>query len=201
MSMYVGNSLQKGDGMRPLHWFAAIVICLLLSPSVNAADPNITVVRVTPNLDLDQAQFILSHQREEVFERGMMLDSKEWVVFWPVYDEYDKEKEQLDAKRLRLLGSYISKQAALTGDEATKLVKAMGANQQADLALRHKYFKILSKKLNPVVAARFVQLDDTVGTVVRLAILGNLPLISGVTETAEPPASSPEPASSAAPQY
>ena len=187
--------------MRPLHWLGAIVVCLLLSTSVNAADTDITVVRVTPALDMDQMEYILSHQREEVFERGMALvDSKQWDAFWRVYDEYEKEKEPLDAKRLRLLGSYVSKHATLTGDEATKLVKAVGENQQADLALRQKYFKILSKKLNPVAAARFVQLDDIVGTVVRLAILGNVPLISGVTETAEQPAGSPEPASSAAPQ-
>jgi hypothetical protein len=65
-----------------------------------------------------------------------------------------------------------------------KIVKQSSENQQADLALRKKYFHIYSKKLNPVAAARFMQLDDIVGMVTRLAILGNLPLIGDVPHAA-----------------
>lgn len=187
--------------MKPMHWLTAVVMCLLLSPAfVNAADTNITVVRVTPALDLDQLQYVLTHQRAEVFDQGMALDSPQSDVFWGVYHQYEKEKEQLDAKRLRLLGTYIGKVASMSGDDATKLVKAAGENQQADFALRQKYFKILSKKLNPVVAARFVQIDDMVGMVIRLAILGNVPLIRGVSEVPGQPAGSPEPAPLTMPQ-
>jgi hypothetical protein len=180
--------------MKSMMWLIALVMGPLLAGSVYAANKDVTVVRVTPSLDLVQAQYILSHQREEVFERGMMLDSKHWQVFWRVYDAYEKEKQELDAKRLGLLGTYVSKHATFTGSEATKLVKASVKNQQADLALRQKYFNILSKKLNPVAAARFVQIDDVVGMVVRLAILGNIQLITDVAEEAEARAEPAQPA-------
>jgi hypothetical protein len=190
----------EGDAMKPIHWLTAVVVLLLLSPSLaQAADTDITDVRVTPALDMDQMKYILSHQREEIFQRGMALESKQWKVFWKVYDEFDKEKGQLDAKRLLLLGTFVSKNATLTGEEATKLIKASGENQQQDLALRQKYFEILSTQLNPVAAARFAQLDDIIGMVTRLAILGNAPLISGVSGAAEESASSPEPANSMQP--
>jgi hypothetical protein len=65
-----------------------------------------------------------------------------------------------------------------------KIAKQSGENQQADLALRQKYFQIYSKKLNPLTAARFMQLDDIVGMVTRLAILGNVPLIGDVPHVA-----------------
>ncbi|MBX3300990.1 MAG: hypothetical protein KF693_02115 [Nitrospira sp.] len=180
--------------MKSMGWLVTWLMGLLLAGFVYAADTEITVVRVTPSLDLAQAQYILSHQREEVFERGMALDSKQWQVFWRVYDDYEKEKEQLDAKRLRLLGTYVSKHAALTGDDAAKLIKASVENQQADLALRQKYFTILSKKLTPVAAARFAQIDDIVGMVVRLAILGNIQLITDVSDETEPQAEPAQPA-------
>jgi hypothetical protein len=191
----------KGDAMKPLHWLTAVGVFLLLSPSfAQAADTDITVVRVTPALDLDQMKYILSHQREEIFQRGMVLESKQWKVFWLVYDEFDKEKGELDAKRLRLLGTFLNKHATLTGEEATKLIKASGENQQQDLALRQKYFEILSTQLNPVAAARFAQLDDIIGMVTRLAILGNAPLLSGVSGASGEPAISQKPAHTTAPQ-
>ena len=186
--------------MKILRWSLYVVFCLVASLSAAAKDTDITVVRVTPNVDLDQVKYVLSHQREEVFERGMRLESKQWKIFWKVYDDYDKERQELDAKRLRLLGKFITKNAALTGEEATKLMEASGANQRADLDLRQKYFKVLSQQLNPVAAARFAQLDDVIGMVTRLAILGNLPLISGISKGEEEQIGSPDSASQAAPQ-
>ncbi|SLM49067.1 exported protein of unknown function [Nitrospira japonica] len=173
-------------------WTAIIGLILFMSCAGYAADKDITVVRVTPALDMDQIRYILSHEREQVFERGMVLNEKQWDKFWRVYDEYEKERQKLDAKRLRLLGTFINKHGTMSNEEATKLVDASRKNQQADLALRQKYFKILSKKLNPVAAARFVQLDDVVGMVVRLSILGNVPLITGTAEAVAEPESSPQ---------
>jgi hypothetical protein len=135
-------------------------------------------------LDAEKLQYILSTERKAVFERNMNLDETQSEVFWGVYHKYEKEKEQLEAKRLRLLGTYIEKYDSLSNDDVMKIAKQSGENQQADLALRQKYFQIYSKKLNPMAAARFMQLDDIVGMVTRLAILGNVPLIGEVPHVA-----------------
>ena len=93
------------------------------------------------------------------------------------------------------MSAQVEKYTTLTNDDVMKIVKQSGENQRADLALRQKYFHIYSKKLDPMMAARFLQLDDIVGMVTRLAILGNLPLIGEV-----PPApASGAPAGNAAP--
>jgi len=161
----------------------------LMVPSLHAQESTLhqstlKVVPIRPNLDPDKLQYILSTERKVVFERNMDLDEQQSEVFWGVYHRYEKEKDQLEAKRLRLLGTYIEKYALLTNDDVMKIVKQSSENQQADLALRKKYFHIYSKKLNPVAAARFMQLDDIVGMVTRLAILGNLPLIGDVPHAA-----------------
>ena len=161
----------------------------LMVPSLHAQESTLhqstlKVVPIRPNLDPDKLQYILSTERKVVFERNMDLDEQQSEVFWGVYHRYEKEKDQLEAKRLRLLGTYIEKYASLTNDDVMKIVKQSSENQQADLALRKKYFHIYSKKLNPVAAARFMQLDDIVGMVTRLAILGNLPLIGDVPHAA-----------------
>jgi hypothetical protein len=163
--------------MKTIRRVSVALVCLLLVSYVGAKDKNITEYRVDPALDTEEMQYVLSHEREDVFKKGMQLEAKQSEVFWSVYHQYEKEKQQLDAKRLRLLGTYINKFSTLSNDEAVTLVKQSGSNLQNDLALRQKYFKILAQKLNPIVAARFVQLDDLIGMVTRIAILGNLPLI------------------------
>jgi hypothetical protein len=165
------------------------LMVVLMVPSLHAQESTLPgstlkVVRIRPNLDPDKLQYILSTERKEVFERNMDLNEQQSEIFWGVYHRYEKEKDQLEAKRLRLLGTYIEKYSSLTNDDVMKIVKQSSENQQADLALRKKYFHIYSKKLNPVSAARFMQLDDIVGMVTRLAILGNLPLIGDVPPAA-----------------
>jgi hypothetical protein len=160
------------------------VIGLWMIPQVSAEESSLKVVRIRPNLDTDKLQYILSTERKQVFERNMTLDEQQSEVFWGVYHRYEKEKEQLEANRLRLLGTYIEKYSSLTNDDVMKIVKQSGENQRADIALRQKYFHIYSKKLDPIAAARFLQLDDIVGMVTRLAILGNLPLIGDVPHVA-----------------
>lgn len=177
--------------MKPLAVTGLCLLCLGVGPgpALNAEESTLKVVRIRPNLDTEKLQYILSTERKSVFERNMNLNEQQSEVFWGVYHRYEKEKEQLEAKRLRLLGTYIGKYDSLTNDDVVKIVKQSGENQQADLALRKKYFDIYSKKLDPVTAARFMQLDDIVGMVTRLAILGNLPLIGDVPHVASSEAS------------
>ena len=170
--------------MKPIAVAGICCLCLVVNSGLEAQEPTVKVVRIRPNLDTDKLQYILSTERKQVFERNMNLNEQQSEVFWGVYHRYEKEKEQLEANRLRLLGTYIEKYATLTNDDVMKIVNQSGENQRADLALRQKYFHIYSKKLDPMAAARFLQLDDIVGMVTRLAILGNLPLIGDVPHSA-----------------
>jgi hypothetical protein len=178
--------------MKPIRWLSVLLVCLVLAPYAQAQESDVKVVPVRPNLDTDMLRYIVTHERKQVFDKGMKLDAQQQEVFWGLYHQFEKEKEKLDAKRLHLLGTYISKQSVLTNDDAITLVKHSGENQKADLALRQKYFKLMSKKLNPIVAARFVQIDDIVGMAIRLAILGNVPLIGDALPIAELPAAPAE---------
>jgi hypothetical protein len=184
--------------MKSIYWFGALVLCCVLSTGVRAEESKITVVRVDPVLDTELLGYVLSHQRADVFEQAMVLDSKQGDAFWSLYDQYEKEKEELDGKRLRLLGTYISKHATLSAEEAVTLMEQAGPNQQEDLALRQKYFKLISNQVNSLVAARFAQLDDLIGMATRLAILGNVPLVGDAsTATSEPGKLSETPAAGA----
>lgn len=170
--------------MKPLVAAGMCALSLVLCPALQAQESPVNIVRIRPNLDADKLHYVLSTERKQVFERNMNLNEEQSEIFWGVYHRYEKEKEQLEKNRLRLLGTYIEKYATLTNDDVMKIVKQSGENQRADLALRQKYFHIYSKKLDPMAAARFLQLDDIVGMVTRLAILGNLPLIGEVPPVA-----------------
>jgi len=92
--------------MKPI---AAAGICLvslmMMSPTLQAQDPTVKVVSIRPNLDTEKLQYILSTERKQVFERNMNLNEEQSEIFWGVYHRYEKEKDQLEKNRLRLLGT------------------------------------------------------------------------------------------------
>src|SRR5262245_51268467 len=97
------------------------LLCLAVSPALSAEDTQLKVIRIRPKLDTEKLQYILSTERKAVFERNMNLDEQQSEIFWGVYHRYEKEKEQLETKRLRLLGTYIDKYDSLTGAEVVKI--------------------------------------------------------------------------------
>src|SRR5688500_15647103 len=116
--------------MTPICRLSVAFVCLLLASYVgaedksdDAKDKNLTVVHAEADLDTEQLQYVLAHGREDVLKRGMVLDPKQTKAFWSVYRQYEEEREQLDAKRLRLLGTYVNRFSTLTNDDATRLIK------------------------------------------------------------------------------
>ena len=78
--------------MKPLAVTGLCLLCLSVSPALNAEEPTLKVVRIRPNLDAEKLQYILTTERKSVFERNMNLNEQQSEVFWGVYHRYEKEK-------------------------------------------------------------------------------------------------------------
>ena len=57
--------------MKSLAVTGLCLLCLGVSPALNAEEPTLKVVRIRPNLDTEKLQYILTTERKSVFERNM----------------------------------------------------------------------------------------------------------------------------------
>jgi hypothetical protein len=113
---------------------------------------------------------------------NMNLASGEEAAFWPLYDAYQKELQQINLRLVRLVESYggYYRNNTLTDDLARKLTEEAFAIDEAELKLRRGYYGRFAKALSPRKASRYLQLESRVHTQVRYELAANLPLVGDV---------------------
>ena len=149
-----------------------------LVPLAEAQDTRVlSPTAVQPGADLDIVKYVVTQGRRRVFENAMKLNKQESEIFWTVYAEYEQEHGQVDQKGMKLLETYLKNVSVFTNEQSIQFTDELTTLQQETIALRAKYFRILSEKLSGVTAARFYQVDDYVTAATKLDLLDNLPFI------------------------
>lgn len=157
-----------------------LVILLLVGflPQAEAQDTRVLPpTAVQPGADLEIVKYVLTQGRRRVFENAMKLNKQDGQIFWTVFDEYEQERGQVDQKGMKLLETYLKNVSVFTNEQSVQFTNELTTLQQETIALRTKYFRILSEKLSGVTAARFYQVDDYVTAATKLDLLDNLPFI------------------------
>jgi hypothetical protein len=106
------------------------------------------------------------------------LSDAESKVFWPVYEDYQKELAGINDRLLKTIQSYAQDYNAktLTDDKAKSLMTETLAIEQAEVALKKKYLDKLNGIIPPIKAARYMQIENKLRAIVRFDLAGNIPL-------------------------
>lgn len=135
---------------------------------MNAQNPN--------ELELIKSRF--STEKMTLAQDFMNLSPEEGAVFWPIYREYEAERSVVADRRIRLLYEYGQTYSSMSNAQADAWVKKILSLWQSELAIKKKYYKRISKKLTPLLALRFFQMEELIQVEVRSLILENMPLLN-----------------------
>ena len=149
----------------------------LTAPALAQQTPPAATAADQQKLNMAAFQKALSQDRRQLFSANMNLSAKDFEAFWGVYGEYEKEREALGKTRMDLLKNYAAGFGNMSDADVTKLAGDYTQYQRSDIALREKYFGLVSQKVSVPAAARFFQIDDYIQTVTKLALLNQIPFI------------------------
>ncbi len=113
---------------------------------------------------------------------GMQLTTEQGDVFWPIYREYQGELAKVGDRRLANIKDYAAHFEAMTGEKAAEILKKSFKNRKDELGLLEKFSKKVAKALDPVTAARFVQVENTLNLLIDLQLAGEIPLFEHPVE-------------------
>jgi Spy/CpxP family protein refolding chaperone len=108
---------------------------------------------------------------------SMELTPAQQEKFWPIYREYADEQEQLLDQRIAMLQKFAGSLDNMTDAAAVAVAEQSFAIQRSRLERRERYFKRFSEVLGPVLAARFIQVDSQMSTLLDFEMARNTPLI------------------------
>lgn len=119
----------------------------------------------------------LKTQKVAVITEGMAMTDAQAAVFWPIYRKYDAELTTLNDERLAVLKDFAANFETMTPAKAGELSDRTFAFFENRLKLQRKLYKELGKALDPIMAAKFMQLERSINTLMDVQIMSQVPLI------------------------
>ncbi len=110
---------------------------------------------------------------------NMDLTESEAKVFWPVYEEYQKDLTAVNQRIAKFIESYAADYRAktLTDEKAKKLIDEFVAIEQAEAWLKTSYVPKLSKVLPPKKVALYLQIESKIRALVKYQFPEGVPLV------------------------
>jgi hypothetical protein len=131
---------------------------------------------------IELAQADIRSGRMGLIATAMDLTPQQQEAFWPVYRQYADEQDELLAKRIAMLQRFAGGYEQMNDEFANEIAEQSFAIQRARIERRERYFKQFSKLLGPVLAARFIQVDSQISTLMDFEMMRNTPLIVPAAE-------------------
>jgi hypothetical protein len=109
----------------------------------------------------------------------MNLTEAEAKAFWPVYDAYQKDLQQIDQRLNKVINDYATafNKGAMLNETATQLIDEAIAIEMAEANLKRLYVPKLSKVLPGTKVARYIQIENKVRAIVRYELAELIPLV------------------------
>ena len=113
---------------------------------------------------------------------NMNLNDAEAKNFWPLYDGYQKELEQINQRLMTTIKGYADAfnagKGEISDDQAKKLLGEALAIEESEVKLRQSYAAKLGKVLPATKVARYLQLENKIRAIVKFELAAQIPLVS-----------------------
>jgi hypothetical protein len=114
-------------------------------------------------------------ERVAIITEQMMFTEEQAEIFWPIYRDMEYEVNKLTDRRIALIKDYSDSYAEMTDKKAKELIEESFKIQEKYLGIEKKYFRKMSNALDPITAAKFMQVNHEMKLMVDLQISSGLP--------------------------
>jgi len=110
---------------------------------------------------------------------NMELTETEAKGFWPVYDAYQADLGQLNARLGQLIKRYAEAYTTKSMTDATAqgLLDEALAIERAEVGMRESYVPKLSAVLPATKVARYLQIENKIRAVIKYELASEIPLV------------------------
>lgn len=125
--------------------------------------------------ELQYIQEIWGKEKKTLVNEAIKLNGEEANKFWPVYDEYQVERQKFGQKRLEAIKMYSDNFETMTDAKAQEITKMVLDNNLALDKLQAKFYKKMVKAVGAIKATQFLQLESYIDSQIKAAISDALP--------------------------
>ena len=151
-----------------------LLLSFLFMGSVQAQEAN--------QMNMEILKEKIQADKKLVVATNMNLTDQEAKNFWPLYDGYQKELEQINQRLIAMIKGYADAyntgKGEISDDQAKKLITEALAIEESEMKLRQSYAGKLGKALPATKVARYLQLEKKIRSIVNFELAAQIPLVS-----------------------
>ena len=131
----------------------------------------------TSNMDILRQK--VKADKKLVVAENLQLTDAEGAKFWPVYDAYQKELQQINERLKAVILAYAEayKKGAVPDATAKKLIEDAAAVDDAEATLKRNSLPKILAVLPAAKAARYVQIENKIRAAIRYELAAGIPLV------------------------
>jgi len=114
-----------------------------------------------------------------VVAANLMLTDAEGTAFWPVYEAYQKDLQQINQRMAAVIESYASayNKGPVANDVAKKLLDESVAIDDAEVKAKSALVPKVMGVLPAAKAARYIQIENKIRAAIRYELAAGIPLV------------------------
>ena len=154
--------------IRHITAFALATALAASAMAQNAATTNMDILRQKIKAD-----------KKLVVAQNLNLTDAEGTAFWPVYDAYQKDLQQINERLAAAIQAYADayNKGPVTNEMAKKLLDQALAIDDAEAQLKSASIPKILAALPATKAARYIQIENKIRAALRYELAANIPLV------------------------
>ena len=145
-----------------------VILALTAIPAISQDKPTDTMQIVREKARADKKLFVAVN---------LQLTDSEAEAFWPIYDSYQKELDNLTNRFIKLIEDYARNYETMSDEVAMKLLDEYLAIEGEHQRLRQSYLPKFREALPEKKVMRYYQLENKIDAVVDYELAANIPLV------------------------
>lgn len=149
-------------------FLAGLMVCAVPAIAQEMSDSNMEILK--QKLKADKKLLVAGN---------MDLSDADAKKFWPIYDAYQKDLEQLNHKLGQTIKEYAEafNKGPIPDPTAKKLLNEVLSVEEQETKLKRSYAEKLEKVLPFNKVARYVQIENKIRALIKMELAQQIPLV------------------------
>jgi len=156
-----------------------VLTALLLAGAVMVATPVFAQDKGSANTNMDILMQKVKADKKLLVATNMELSDAEGKTFWPLYDGYQKELDQLNQRLVKAIAEYADdyNKGPVPNDTAKRLMNEVLSVEMAEAKLKSAYADKIGKVLSATKTARYIQIETKIRALLKFELAKQIPLV------------------------
>jgi len=153
------------------------IVAIVLAALMGSALPATAQESSDTNMEILKQK--LKADKKLIVAGNMDLSEADAKKFWPVYDAYQKDLEQVNQKLAQTIKEYAEafNKGPVQDNTAKKLLNEVLSLDEQETKLKRTYADKLEKVLPYSKVARYIQIENKIRALIKMELAQQIPLV------------------------